>query len=82
MSGSERMYGLPEGVFRTNFSEIFAPHFAYNQQFWTLKMPCSDFQMNSIECVEAYGAVRGRRVCRKYLEDFAECMYNNKQVRL
>lgn len=41
---------------------------------------CSDFELNAKECLEAYGAVRGARYCKDFLEDWYECGYQWKQV--
>lgn len=42
------------------------------------KMPCSDIEMNTVECLEAYGVIKGKERCAKYIEDLFEC----KQARL
>lgn len=35
--------------------------------------PCGDFELNSVECLEAYGVHKGMELCQKYFEDLQEC---------
>lgn len=37
------------------------------------RSPCGDFELNYVECLEAYGISKGNHVCHKYLEDLTEC---------
>lgn len=37
------------------------------------RQPCADFELNYIECLEAYGAAHGGMKCTKFMEDFQEC---------
>ena len=69
-----------EGVFRSNFVEMFHHLSSAQCQEGNAKPRCGDFQLNAVECLEAYGAKRGRRLCRPYLEDYVECLYSYKQV--
>lgn len=39
------------------------------------KMPCSDIEMNTVECLEAYGVIKGKERCIKYIEDLSECRH-------
>jgi hypothetical protein len=41
---------------------------------------CANYEMNAIECLEAYGYYRGERYCRDYMEDWDECLAGYKQV--
>ena len=41
---------------------------------------CRDFEMNAVECLEAYGAVKGKVKCQDYLDDLKECMFQTKRV--
>lgn len=41
---------------------------------------CGEFALNSKECMEAYGHVRGMRYCKEFLEDWYECAYRYKSV--
>lgn len=38
-------------------------------------LPCSDFELNAVECLEAHGSIHGSQKCAKLLEDFHECKY-------
>lgn len=40
------------------------------------KLACSDFELNAVECVEAYGLQRGYHKCRDFLIDYDECLKN------
>ena len=37
------------------------------------KAACADFELNLIECLEAYGITKGSNQCHKYFEDYHEC---------
>lgn len=37
------------------------------------RMPCTDMELNMMECLEAYGLSKGRLMCQKYMEDYREC---------
>lgn len=39
---------------------------------------CGEFEMNMLECIEAYGQDRGRVKCRDLIEDFYECIMQTK----
>lgn len=41
---------------------------------------CANYEMNALECLEAYGYFRGDRYCRDYIEDWDECLKGDKQV--
>ncbi|CAG2115317.1 unnamed protein product [Medioppia subpectinata] len=73
------MHGFPEGPFRSNISEIFGHIHATQCQIGNSKPRCAEFQLNAVECLEAYGAKRGRRVCSRYLDDYQECIRGYKQ---
>merc|ERR1712227_1134242 len=40
---------------------------------------CSFFEIDAGECMEYYGARRGRYICKDYYDDFQECRYQFKQ---
>lgn len=40
---------------------------------------CGEFEMQMMECMEAYGAVQGKVKCKDLLDDFQECYLQNKQ---
>lgn len=40
---------------------------------------CSDVELNCMECLEAYGAIKGMHKCAKYIEDLQECKYMKLQ---
>ncbi len=41
---------------------------------------CGDLEMDAIECLEAYGATRGKKICDNYIRDYQECFFNHIQV--
>lgn len=41
---------------------------------------CNDFEMRAVECLEAYGATKGKIRCQDYLDDLRECMFEIKQL--
>lgn len=41
--------------------------------------PCADFEMNHVECMEAYGYPRSEIACRMFQEDLLECMTSYKR---
>lgn len=38
-------------------------------------------EMNMMDCLEAYGAEKGARMCKDLIEDFNECYTMNKQYK-
>lgn len=36
---------------------------------------CADLEINASDCLEAYGAIKGRSECKKFVEDLQECRY-------
>lgn len=40
---------------------------------------CGELEMRMMECLEAHGAVRGKKVCSEVIEDFHECFSLRKQ---
>lgn len=40
---------------------------------------CGNFEMNYIDCLEAYGGERGKTKCKDLLEDLRECCTREKQ---
>lgn len=41
---------------------------------------CAPFEMNMIDCLEAYGMDMGAKKCRDLIEDFQECAGRRKQM--
>lgn len=39
---------------------------------------CGEFELDMMECVEAYGQDRGKLKCRDLIDDFHECMSKAK----
>ena len=38
---------------------------------------CADFELNAVECLEAYGVKMGYDRCWKYFEDYKECQFRS-----
>lgn len=43
------------------------------------RQACSNMELNAAECLEAYGAAKGRMYCAKFIEDLIEC--KNARIR-
>lgn len=43
---------------------------------------CGDLEQDTLECLEAYGVRRGKKLCNDFLEDYKECMLQTMQVSL
>lgn len=41
---------------------------------------CGEFELNAVECIEAYGARRAETKCADLIKDFAECQSMKKQM--
>lgn len=41
---------------------------------------CAEFEMNMMDCLEAYGMNRGQTKCKDLMEDFQECVGMRKQM--
>ena len=67
----------------------------YIRSFWTDSTPgiqsaqtrdegnhpvCAFYEINAVECYEAYGFYRGERYCRDFQQDWDECITGWKQV--
>ncbi|XP_012261022.2 NADH dehydrogenase [ubiquinone] iron-sulfur protein 5 [Athalia rosae] len=61
-------------VFRTPITDITGSLINFQQQ-----KRCADFEMNFVECMEAYGIPRGYRKCSDLFEDLHECATHNTQ---
>ena len=44
---------------------------------WTTR--CSNVELETANCVEAYGFVRGKEKCKELISDLYECVYSMKQ---
>ena len=44
------------------------------------RAPCSQFELNSVECLEAYGMVKGSQECAQFLEDLRECRFGHYRM--
>jgi NADH dehydrogenase (ubiquinone) Fe-S protein 5 len=40
---------------------------------------CGELEMRMMECLEAHGAVKGKKVCADVIDDFHECFSLRKQ---
>ncbi len=79
MSGRP-MDGFPEGIFRSNWTDMWGHSHSGQCQIGNAKPRCAEFQLNAIECLEAYGAHRGRAHCQDFLDDYVECLHAFNQV--
>jgi len=79
MSGRP-MDGFPEGIFRSNWTEMWGHSHSGQCQIGNAKPRCAEFQLNAIECLEAYGAHRGRAHCQNFLDDYVECLHGFNQL--
>lgn len=41
---------------------------------------CGEFELDMLECIEAYGQDRGKIKCKVLIEDFHECITMTKQT--
>lgn len=41
---------------------------------------CAEFELNMMECIEAYGQDRGRIKCRDMIDDYQECLSRAKST--
>ncbi|KAI9585760.1 NADH dehydrogenase [ubiquinone] iron-sulfur protein 5 [Glossina fuscipes] len=41
---------------------------------------CGELEMNMMECLEAYGGERGKKMCKDLIDDFGECVNMRKQM--
>lgn len=41
---------------------------------------CAQFEMEMVECMEAYGVHQGMKRCKPIMDDFNECVSMNKQI--
>lgn len=41
---------------------------------------CGEFELDMLECIEAYGQDRGRIKCRDLIDDYHECFTKTKQT--
>lgn len=41
---------------------------------------CGDFEIDMMECLEAYGLEKGRKKCADLIDDFNECHTQRKQL--
>lgn len=41
---------------------------------------CGELEMNMMDCLEAYGAERGQKMCKDLVDDFNECFTMHKQM--
>ncbi|XP_067135244.1 NADH dehydrogenase [ubiquinone] iron-sulfur protein 5 [Centruroides vittatus] len=42
---------------------------------------CRDFEMNVVECLEAYGLRKGKKKCKDEIDDYNECTFALKQLK-
>lgn len=60
--------------FRTPMTDLMGS--IYNHQQYG---KCGKFELQMMECLEAYGANTGRLKCSDYIDDFNECRLSTKQ---
>lgn len=60
--------------FRTPMTDLMGG--IYNHQQYG---KCGKFELQMMECLEAYGSSTGRLKCSEYIEDFNECRLMTKQ---
>lgn len=61
-------------MFRSPFTDIFGSIINHQQDG-----QCMRFEMNMVECFEAYGVDKGRVKCADLIDDFNECHNMTKQ---
>ncbi|KFB49177.1 AGAP009824-PA-like protein [Anopheles sinensis] len=61
--------------FRSPFTDLTASMVNFQQYD-----KCGELEMASIDCLEAYGTVRGAKKCADLLADFQECAFMTKQI--
>uniref|UniRef100_A0A182R0K2 CHHC U11-48K-type domain-containing protein n=1 Tax=Anopheles farauti TaxID=69004 RepID=A0A182R0K2_9DIPT len=61
--------------FRSPFTDLTASMVNFQQYD-----KCGELEMASIDCLEAYGTVRGATKCADLLADFQECAFMTKQI--
>lgn len=61
--------------FRSPFTDVFGS-IINHQQYGK----CATFEMNMMECMEAYGYDKGKVKCADLIDDFNECHSMTKQV--
>lgn len=65
---------IPSPYIRTALTDVFGSvvnHQTYHE--------CGPFELNMMECLEAYGLDKGRKNCSDYIDDFNECRMKTKQ---
>lgn len=40
---------------------------------------CNDIELETANCVDAYGFIRGKEKCKELISDLYECVYHTKQ---
>ncbi|RWS13276.1 hypothetical protein B4U79_10355 [Dinothrombium tinctorium] len=68
-------------ICRTWVTEITSQH--PNNQFRkrTYVPPCTELEMNMVECIEAYGIPASHHMCQAYINDFGECVHHEMAMR-
>nr|XP_029729392.1 uncharacterized protein LOC115266914 isoform X1 [Aedes albopictus] len=62
--------------FRSPFTDLTASMVNFQQYD-----KCGELEMASIDCLEAYGTVKGSEKCANILADFQECAFMNLQMK-
>lgn len=60
---------------RTGATDLFGQIVNHQQQ-----SQCASFELNMMECLEAYGLDKGRYKCTDMIDDFNECRDKTKQI--
>lgn len=65
---------IPSPYIRTPLTDVFGSIINHQQY-----SKCGPFELNMMECLEAYGLDQGRKKCSDYIDDFNECQDMTKQ---
>lgn len=65
---------IPSPYIRTAVTDVFGSIVNHQQH-----SKCGPFEINMMECLEAYGLDKGRVKCSDYIDDFNECGEMTKQ---
>lgn len=63
-------------LFKTPFTDLF-----FNVRNLQCLKECAHYELQLIDCLEAYGYHRGKEKCRLILSDMYECAMKNKRLR-
>ena len=52
----------------------------FGQMQTSANTECGPFEIRALECIEYFGAQRGRKLCQDYFDDTEECRMKTIQV--